>query len=41
MEQAIIIIMSFLIPGSIGCIIGIIYAIYDDKRKAKQSGHIG
>jgi cbb3-type cytochrome oxidase subunit 3 len=38
MEQAIIIIMSFLVPGIILCIIGIIYALYDDKRKtAPQS----
>jgi hypothetical protein len=40
MEQAIII-MSFLVPGIILCIIGIIYALHDDKRKAAQSGHIG
>jgi cbb3-type cytochrome oxidase subunit 3 len=40
MEQAIIIIMSFFLLGIIVCIIGIIYALYDDKRKAAQSGHI-
>jgi hypothetical protein len=37
MEQAIILIMSFLVPGILVCIIGIIYALYDDKRKAAQS----
>ena len=34
MEQAIFIIIGFMVPGIIGCIIGIIYALYDDKRKA-------
>jgi hypothetical protein len=33
MDQASILILGFMGPLILGCIIGIIYAIYDDKKR--------
>jgi len=36
MEQAIIVIWGFMGPLILGCIIGIIYVFYDNKRQEKE-----
>jgi len=41
MEQAIIVIWGFMGPLILGCIIGIIYVLYDNKRQEReQTSHI-
>jgi hypothetical protein len=36
MEQAIILIWGFMGPAIVICIIGIIYVLYDDKRRRRE-----
>jgi len=41
MEQAIIVIWGFMGPLILGCIIGIFYVLYDNKRQEKEkTSHI-
>jgi hypothetical protein len=36
MEQAIILIWGFMGPAIVICIVGIIYGLYDNKRREKE-----